>query len=693
VIRNKWYRGLGCGLVAFLFSLLSSSSGPLRVLEWKTWDLRQRTWAQPEKASPEIILVLIDQPSLDFYAQQGISWPWPRQMYAAVLDFLRLAQAKAVVLDLILSEPSAYGVEDDRLLAEAIKRQGKTFLSFGLSQSPPSKQISHPALLSRFSLTLTESQPAGVVETKSALLPLPELLAAAHGAGNILFLPDDDAIFRRLPLYFRFEGLLLPSLPLAVAWEVKGQDFQAPPYDREGKMVLRFSGPTGVYKSYSIASIINSWAQLAENQEPQVQLEEFKHKIVFLGANAPGLLDLRPTPISSVTPGVEIQATAVDNLIQGRAIGFPPRLVSGLFILFFALVTGLGVTWLVKIRWIILWTSLCFIGPGVGAFLAFRGGTWLEVVPAELAVLISFFLAALLNYNVEGRERRFIKNVFRHYLSPEIIERVIANPSLLKLGGETREITSFFSDVAGFSSVAENLSPEALVRWLNVYLSAMTEIILEEGGTLDKYEGDAIIAFWNAPLDQPDHALRGCRAALRCQRELARLNPELEKVGGKPIRIRIGLNSGPAVVGNMGSSRRFDYTAMGDTVNLASRLEGAAKFYGVSILIGEYTYRAAAEYLVVRPVDVVRVVGKRQPVEIYELLGFRDDFPVEKQQELDVFAEAWQAYRQRDWSRAISLLASLEPDNLTKVYLERCREFAITPPPLDWDGVYELRQK
>ncbi|MCX7973125.1 MAG: adenylate/guanylate cyclase domain-containing protein [Candidatus Aminicenantes bacterium] len=693
MLRKKWIRGLVCGGGAFLLAFFSSLLSFFQILEWKSWDLRTKYLCRREEASSQIVLILIDQPSLDFYASQGVSWPWPRQMYAAVLDFLRISQAKAVILDLIFSEPSVYGVEDDFLLAEAMRRNGKTFLAAAFSRNPPVIEKADWSELMKFSLKEINDKKAAIIEANSVVLPIPKLLEAACGLGNVLFPPDDDAIFRRLPLYCRFQGKLFPSLPLSVSLYLQSENYHSPRLDDQGRMVLYFFGPSGTYKIYSIARVINSWLQIENKEIPQIQPSEFFDKIVFIASNAPGLLDLRPSPVSAVTPGVEIQATALDNLLQRKSVGFLPRFVSIVLILFFGLSVGVAVSYSTKIGMTLLFLLLGLSGPWLAAAVAFKQSFWLEIIPSEVAVITAFSLAALFNYSFEGRERRFIKNVFRHYLSPEIIEKILANPSLLRLGGEEREITSFFSDVAGFSSIAEKLTPQKLVTWLNEYLSAMTEIILEEGGTLDKYEGDAIIAFWNAPLDQPDHALKACRAAWRCQQELTRLNSELEKIGGRPVRMRIGLNSGLAVVGNMGSRRRFDYTAMGDTVNLASRLEGAAKFYGVSILLSENTLRQAQGHLIVRPVDIVQVVGKSQPVTIYELLGFQEDFPPEKLLELQIFIQAWQAYSNRNFKEAHRLFSSLPEDNLIRLYLKRCQEFINSPPPANWDGVFILKEK
>jgi adenylate cyclase len=346
-----------------------------------------------------------------------------------------------------------------------------------------------------------------------------------------------------------------------------------------------------------------------------------------------------------------------------------------------------------KIWQLIILFILCLALPCGAVWLAFRSGFWLDFVVPEFAVVTGFIGASLLNYGVEGKQRRFIKSVFRHYLSPDVIERVMRNPALLRLGGEKREVTSFFSDVAGFTTISESLAPEELVNLLNEYLSAMTDIILSSGGTLDKYEGDAIIAFWNAPLDQPDHALRACRAALSCQKRLAGLQSRFQEKYGRAVAMRIGLNSGAAVVGNMGSSRRFDYTAMGDTINLAARLEGACKQYQVPILIGEETYRRVQSEVVAREVDIIRVVGKKKPGAVYEIIGEKADLTPAERVRLNRYEEAREAYKRREWERAEALFGKIEGDALASLYADRCRTLMQSPPAGDWDGVFDLKAK
>jgi adenylate cyclase len=696
---KKALRGFAVGLAVFALTLLLGLLKVFPPLEWKSWDARLQLLAAPEQASKDIVLMAVDQDSLDVYEkEQGLGWPWPRQIYAGVLDFLKSGGAKAVFLDLMLTEDSTYGVDDDRLLAEAMTRAGNVFLPFFLSREKKEAAPVAEEVLAK------SAWPGGTVPSspeewavplaRSVSLPVDILAAAAVKMGNVQFVPDGDSVYRRLPLVFRYGDWLLPALPLAMAGSVsEGVDLRKVPLDRSGSMILHFFGPRGTYKTYSIGAIINSQARIEEGLEPQVQPREFAGKTVIVGTTAAGLLDFRPTPFGGVYPGMEILATALDNLVGKTFIREAPPAATWVSVLFLALLAGIGTTLLKKIRHL---AALGLALPGlaaVGSLLAVRAGFWAEFVAPAFAAVMTFIAASLLNYGLEGRQRRFIKSAFRYYLSPQVIDRVLADPSLLRLGGERREITAFFSDVAGFTSISEGLSPEDLVGLLNAYLSEMTDIILDLGGTLDKYEGDAIIAFWNAPIDQPDHALRACRAALRCRQRLAELREEFHSRYGHEVRMRIGVNSGPAVVGNMGSERRFDYTAMGDTMNLASRLEGAGKVYGVSTLVGEETERLVRDEILAREVDVIRVVGKKQPIRVFELLGEKGAVPAEELEKAARFGRALETYRARRFSEAAAMFEAIAGDPVAAVYAGRARQSAASPPPGDWDGVYELDKK
>ena len=695
LLRKRLVRGLLIGLGAFALALLVYGLKIDRALEWKSWDARLRLLAQPERAGQDIVIFLIDQDSLDFYEkQQGLPWPWPRQLYSAVIDYLRTGGAKAVFFDLLFSESSRSGVEDDEDMARATERAGNVFLALSLSRKEGSGDPAPAEALERFALQKDDLPERSFAAARSASLPVNVLLRAARGAGNVLFIPDDDSIFRRIPLASEYRGLLVPSISVALAKHVDGgESLPAIPLDSSGQMIIRYHGPAGTYKTYKIAAIVNSWALLEEGLEPQIPPSEFAGKIVFIGASAPALLDNRPTPFSAVCPGVEIQATVLDNILRRDFVRLPPPAVFIVYLFVVSLLTAVGASLLRKTGHLLLFFLVLLALPCVAVWPAFRAGHWLAFVVPEFAVVTGFIAAALLNYSVEGKQRRFIKTVFKHYLSPDVIERVIENPALLRLGGERREVSSFFSDVAGFTAISEALSPEELVDLLNEYLSEMTEIILASGGTLDKYEGDAIIAFWNAPLEQPDHALRACRVALRCQARLRELQPRFQERYGRSIVMRIGLNSGPAVVGNMGSSRRFDYTAMGDTINLAARLEGACKQYGIGILVGEETYRRAQADIAAREIDIIRVVGKTKPVAVYEIIKEKDRLSAEEADGLARYEEARSAYKRRDWEEAAGLFAGLQGDPVAAIYRERCLALMQSPPPKDWDGSFALKTK
>ena len=705
-IKGKLLRGAVVGLASFLLVLLLHELQIFKPLEWSSWDLRLKLFSKPSEADKDIVIFLIDQYSLDVYEkQQGLPWPWPREFYSYLVNYLHQGGAKAICFDLIFSESSLYGMSDDRVFASSIDKAGNVFLPLFLSQKSDDSEESDADILKPFTWDLSEKGLDFVFQMNSVTLPVPELVSGLKGVGNVRFSPDGDGIYRRIPLLFSYREMILPALPLEIYKFVSGNkirvkhdqsiwiDQRKIPLDLSGQMAIKYYGPQGTYSSYSVASIINSWAQIKEGIRPQVPPDEFEDKIVFIGSSAPGILDLRSTPLSSVYPGVEVQATVLDNILNKNFIYFPGKAVVLFFILLFALFTGLGVS-LLKRPWVIsLFFIFCLSLPAVVSVIFFFSGYWLEFVAPEFGVFTAFISAALLNYSLEGRQRRFIKNVFKYYLSPSLIDMIVNDPGLLKLGGDKREITSFFTDIKGFTSISEGLSPEELVDLLNRYLSEMSDIILRYQGTLDKYEGDAIIAFWNAPLQQEDHAFSACRAALDCQKSLKKMRKHLKSKYGHELFMRIGINTGPAVVGNMGSRRRFDYTAIGDTVNLASRLEGACKQYKVSILIGEETFHQVKDRILTREVDVIRVMGKSRPVKVFEIMAEKDKTDDSQIKLASDFQKALQEYKNREWEKAKALFQNIKGDDLAELYVGRCLEFEKNPPPLDWDGVFDLRIK
>jgi len=721
VLKKRGIRGLAVGAAAVLCILALDAGNVFRRLEWKSWDARMKAFADPAKASKDIVLIQVDQYSLDFYAKQSTVWPWPRMLYGAIIGHLAEGKAKACFFDIVMTESSRFE-GDDESFAAAAAEAGNVFFPVFLGKEEPDPETSPDAAAIKVFREKAEAALAGEFGGRSqaedlqdredvfrsVTLPIPELLGAARGAVNVRVNPDADTIYRGMPLVFPFRGapgdeasnpsFFVSSVPLALALAVNPDlDPAKIPVDRDGKMIIRFFQPdqaTGsAYPSFTAASVINSYAQLLDGQKPQVDPVEFAGKTVLIGLTAVGLFDIKASPLSGSVPGVEIQAAALDTILNDRAFRFPGGFLTWLYIAILALAAGWTVSVLQKPGTQAAAFTGFLLAPAAASAAAFGGRIWLDFVAPVAAVLLTIVGAAVLNYMIEGREKRFLKGVFHHYLSPAVIDRIIADPGRLKLGGEQREVTSFFSDVAGFTSISEALGPVKLVALLNEYLTVMTDLILDAGGTLDKYEGDAIIAFWNAPIDVPDHALRAARTALACRARVAAIAPELEKKYGRRIKMRIGLNTGPAIVGNMGSSRRFDYTAMGDTINLASRLESAGKQYGVYLLAGEATMKKTGDALVAREVDVIRVVGKKEPVCIYELIGEKGSVADDVLRRIELFHRGLSIFRSREFSAAEKVFAEAGDDSVAALYRDRCRTLTATPPPDDWDFVFDLKSK
>ena len=709
-LLRKLLLGLIAGMVGASLALLLFLPGWLDVWEVKTWDWRVNAMAKPVKTSDPIRLILLDQNSLDWAKEEnGLAWPWPREVYNAIIHFCQRSGAKALAFDVLFTEPSKYGVDDDRVFAAAI-HDFKTFVgSVSLSQIEGSERrwpafAPEPVfkVLGLDQWLLAEG--AGDVAFSRGTFPIPEISAGAGILGDVHLNPDRDNVYRRAALFHVFDGRMLPSLalgcylatqpgtPLKIRTGHLTIGNREIPIDRRGNAILNFRGPAGTHKAYSAASVIQSELRIQKGEKPTItDPDAFKDAYVFFGFSAPGLFDLRPTPVSGVYPGVEINATILDNLLADDFIRpVPAAFVIGMTLLI-ALLAGLATSSVSGIMKSAMVYVFFIAAPVILCLIAYRQGFWLPLVVQETGVAVTLFSAGLIYYTTEGRQKMFIKNAFKQYLSPAVIEELIQHPEHLKLGGERRMLSIFFSDLEGFTGISEVLDPEALTVLLNDYLSAMTDIIHEEGGTVDKYEGDAIIAFWNAPLQQSDHALRCVRAALRCQVRLAEMRPMFKERLGKDLKMRIGINSGPAVVGNMGSHTRFDYTMIGDAVNLAARLEGINKQFGTYTLISKSTMEQTDGAFPVRELSKVAVVGRKEPVVVYEPM-LPDD--VERQQnQLARFSEGLALFYQGDFPGAEALFSGLaEADPAARAYRTKCREL-IDHPPEEWHGVWVITTK
>ncbi len=426
-------------------------------------------------------------------------------------------------------------------------------------------------------------------------------------------------------------------------------------------------------------------------------VDKLRDNSVIMGLTATATSDIGVTPLSSEYMMVGTYPNIVNTVLQKKFIIKANPFVSYALMLFFALAIGLVIQKLSAARSIVTAVS-SFLLVNLGIFLVFAfARVWVDQVGISLALLLPALVIIATKFVSEEGQRRFIKSAFSHYISPHVIEEIIKNPESLNLGGEMREISIFFSDVAGFSTISEKLTPPQLVSLLNEYLSEMTDIILSYDGTVDKYVGDAIVAFFGAPHPFPDHALKLCMASIDMKKRLAEMREKWRATGQLEIKARMGINTGNAVIGNMGSRTRMDYTMMGDSVNLAARLEGANKYYGTYAMISESTYNHVKDHVEARRLDIIRVVGKNEPIQVFELLGRKGELPDYMMEMLSKYYEGLELFSARDWKGArIAFRAGLkivQDDGPSNTYVDRCTEFLNSPPPKNWDGVYKMKGK
>jgi len=463
------------------------------------------------------------------------------------------------------------------------------------------------------------------------------------------------------------------------------------PVDAHGNMLINWAGP---FKSFRYISFYDVLKAKERNLPPEM----FRGKIVLLGTSLPGLFDLRNVPFQQAFPGVEIHANILYTLFTQNFITRMSENTSFLLLLIIGLILG-GI--LIFTRPLV--SYLTVVGMGLlytlaAAIIFLQYNYWIEIVAPLLTIVLAFSVIYVYRYVTEEKNKRFIRSAFSHFVTKSVVDELLANPDKIKLGGEKKVCTVLFSDVAGFTTISEKLEPEELVQLLNEYLTEMTNIVFKYDGMLDKYEGDAIMAVFGAPIAHGNHAYQACATALEMQERLVGMREEWRKVGKPELRIRIGINTGPMVVGNMGSESRFDYTVMGDAVNLGARLEPANKIYGTEIMIGDGTYQMAKDSIIARPLDLLRVKGKTEPVHVYELLGLIDRGASDDLlRVIELFRKGFEHYLKQNWDVAINyfqqVLAIRPEDNPSKTYIQRCQFFKENPPGADWDGVYSMKTK
>jgi adenylate cyclase len=649
-----------CGLILVVFAVLAAMSALQigQVLENQALDFCYRV--RPSSLPPsDIVIVGIDEHSFQDLKK---AWPWPRSYHAKIIRNLKAAGARLIVFDVLFAEPST--AEDDQAFADAMREAGNVILA-----------------------TTIESSESAQVVRQILVQPYTLFRQAARGMGLTLVTPDSDGIVRRFHCRLGEEE----TLP-EVAVHTYLPSLKIPPHLCS---LIHFTGPPG--HLYTI-----SYSRLLEGLDPS-GAERLRGKIVLIGR----IVGAAPTPIADAfyTPffagtgqlmsGVEIHAQVIQTLLKrnwGRELSLLPRL-------------GLSMLVLLLFGWLLLRVSpFAAMGVLVGFILVIFGTSvylflhlnlWYPpiLLCGGLGVVYAGHIFA--HYWIESREKRWLRQAFGQYVSESLVESIIAHPERLQLGGEEVEATVLFSDLVGFTSMAENTAPKELIRLLNEYFSTMTEIILAHQGTVDKFIGDAIMAFWGAPLPIADHATRACEAALEMLAAMRLLQQSWESQGFPSISLRIGLHTGPVVAGNVGSKKHFNYTVMGDTVNLAARLERVNKIYGTEIMMSDATYRRLGDNFLGRELDLVQVHGRAQPVMVYELIGRMP--PTGPPSWLPIFEAGRAAYVQGKISEAASrffeILELYCDDPPSSVFLKRCQQHLDKPSLSEWKGAHVLENK
>ncbi|HLQ37050.1 MAG TPA: adenylate/guanylate cyclase domain-containing protein, partial [Planctomycetota bacterium] len=560
------------------------------------------------------------------------------------------------------------------------------------------------------SVAITGTLPVRALE-RGFVLPIPDLEAGADLLGFVNISPDADKVYRGYDLLRLWtppgqtSPRAYPSLALAAALASRRATGVArtpsgaitltgtsdsPPMaaGASARLLLNFRGPEFTFEHVKFVNVLTSIEKVANGEPPLYLAERFRDKIVLVGINAEGYEDIHQTPLSRVFPGVELHATALDNILRGDPLHAPAW---DLPLAAAAVATTTAVVFLLPgVMSALLVLALLMLLALLATLLCWANLLVLPVAAPALGGLCAAGSSFLWRLVVEGRQKREIKRAFASYLAPEVLAQVLRDPSSLSLGGETREVTLLFTDLAGFTGLAEHSTPEELVQFLNDYFTRMCEPILQEHGVIDKFIGDAIMALFGAPLRGDDHGLRAVRAALAATAISRQISEGLRAAGKPEIETRIGIHTGPAVVGNMGSSKRFDYTAIGDTVNLASRLEGANKAFGTGCLVSETSWAHVGDAVLGREVGLVGVKGRAEPIRVYEPLALRAQADAALLQFAQRFAAAVAALRAGNRvaaQQAFAALATQRPDDaLTHLYLERLADPA-------WDGVFRLDSK
>lgn len=724
-------RMFGAGLLAVFLSVRAWDPLAVETLRLKLFDLYQQI--QPRQVTQQaVIIVDVDDESLAEFGQ----WPWPRDLTARLVAKLSEAGAAVIGFDIVFAEPdrlspsrladSLPAVDEDvraalrqlpsndQALAEAI---GDAPVVLGHS-GHPRRLSARERPLGTVPLVTLGGDPRPYLFTYSDVLRnLPELEAAAPGQGIFNFEGERDGLVRRVPALVVADGKILPTLSLEMLrLAAKGGTYVVKS-DELGILSVGLAGmeiPTDrfgrIWVNYSLSDP-EKYISASDVLQGRVPSERLSGRLVLIGTSAVGLLDIKATPVHRALPGVEVHAQILETVLTQSYL-LRPSYALGAELLLQAL-TGVLMILLVPVMGAFF--SLLLGAAISGALVA---GSWYLFTQHQLLIDVSYGLVGsglvyivlvFVNYFREEGRRRQVRGAFGQYLAPALVDQLARDPRRLVLGGETKTMTFLFCDVRGFTAISESYKsdPQGLTSLINRFLTPLTGAILQTNGTIDKYMGDAIMAFWNAPLDDPEHAMHAGQSALDMLRRLEVLNAERQAeaaAGGQaflPLKIGIGINTGACVVGNMGSDQRFDYSVLGDSVNLASRLEGQSKTYGVAVIVGETTAREIEADFALLELDLIRVKGKSEPERIFTLMGDGTLRQTAAFKELeDRNAALLGHYRAGNWTAALEeieacreLEAAAGLTDLLNMHAARCRAFQTEAPPPGWDGVFEAETK
>jgi adenylate cyclase len=673
--------------------------------------------------SDKIVIVDIDEKSLRKTGQ----WPWPRNKIAELIKKIDEKEPKVTGLDmffpekdktsplLILKDIDIQGLDKKKLLDYDLVL-GKQIASsnvaagymFNFKQNPGSSSFPISSAVIKIDSDKLKFSDLYINKAKSVILNIPEIsVSATEGFLNIF--PESSGAVKKVPLFLMYKNIPCPSLALELyrlfsdlqTYVIKpssqkagdkygvlgiyaGKNFIKT--DIDAQMYINYRGKPFTYKYISASDILL--------EKPDINL---KGKIVLIGTSAAGLFDLKATPFSGACPGVEIHANVIDNLLNNDFMRFDKYTETGISYLIL-IIGGLTITILLFFSGPItagLITVLTISGIfSFNYFFLFKNNTIAGFSFPAASLATGSMTIIILDYFFREKEKKFIQSAFSHYVSPEIVNELIKNPDKLSLSGETKTITIMFGDIRGFTAISEKLQPHELGRLLNVYFSKTSDVIRNNKGVVDKFIGDAVMAFWGAPLESKTHALDSVISAMKIIEELKLLNNQWSKNNFPPVNLGFGINTGEVRIGNFGSSDRFDYTVIGDNVNLASRVEGLNKFYSTNILITEFTNELVKEKILARKTDWVKVKGRTAPVEIYEPLSF---FPVSSQleDETNNFNLALEYYKSGSFTKAEEIIVSLKTKNplfIYDLYIKRISELKQASLS-SWNGVFEFKTK